>query len=137
MNAYCYYPMGRNLRRRMMEHMAGHAWEDVDFRFPIDVISTPEGYEISAMLPGVKSEDFDVEIVEDTLTISGEYKVEKDEKANYLLKERPEGKFKRSIQLPAVLEVNNAQAVMENGILKITVQKSEEAKPKTIKVTVK
>ncbi len=137
MNAYCYYPMGRNLRHRMMDHMMGHAWENVDFRFPIDVISTAEGYEITAMLPGVKSEDFDVEIVDDTLTISGEYKVEKDEKANYLLKERPEGKFKRSIQLPTSLEVNKAQAVMENGILKITVQKSEEAKPKTIKVTVK
>lgn len=137
MNAYCYYPMGRNLHRRMMEHMAGHAWEDVDYRFPIDVISTTEGYEISAMLPGVKSEDFNVEIVDDTLTISGEYKVEKDEKTNYLLKERPEGKFKRSVQLPMSLEVNKAQAVMENGILKIMVQKSEEAKPKTIKVTVK
>ncbi len=137
MNAYCYYPMGRNLRRRMMEHMMGREWEDVDFRFPIDVISTTEGYEIRAMLPGVKSEDFNVEIVDDTVTISGEYKVEKDEKANYLLKERPEGKFRRSIQLPTSVEVSKAQAAMENGILKISVPKSEESKPKTIKVTVK
>ena len=60
--------------------------------FPLDVKDTNEAYEISAVLPGVSADDLNIQITNDTLTIQGEVKVEQDDQATYLLRERtPDG----------------------------------------------
>jgi HSP20 family protein len=72
------------------------------------------------------------------LTIKGETKVEeKVEKENYIRQERRYGAFQRSVRLPGSLVPDKAEATFENGILTLTIPKSEEAKPKTIKVEAK
>jgi HSP20 family protein len=125
------------MRRRMMDHLMGHLSSEYEFSFPIDVKVTNEGYEITALLPGVKSEDFSVEFANDAVTIKGEFKAERDEKANYLLQERPDGKFMRTIQLPDSVDSTKVEAILQNGVLKVNIPKAENAKPKVVKVVAK
>ncbi len=105
---------------------------------PIDVYNDGDNLVVRAELPGFGLEDVDVTITENTLTIKGEHKVEKEVKEeNYLHREHRAGAFRRSITLPRDLDTEKAAATHENGILTVTIPKSEEAKPKTLKVEVK
>ena len=71
----------------------------------------------------------------DVLTIKGEFKQEENvEKENYVRRERRYGSFSRSLQLPTAVNVDKATAEFENGVLKLTLPKSEEVKPKTIEI---
>jgi len=121
----------------MVDHLMGHLSSEYEFSFPMDVKVTNEGYEITALLPGVKSEDFSVEFANDNVTIKGEFKPERDEKANYLLQERPEGKFMRTVQLPDSVDSGKVEAILQNGVLKVSIPKAEQAKPKVVKVVAK
>jgi HSP20 family protein len=121
----------------MMERMMGHFSSEYEFSFPMDVKVTNEGYEITALLPGVKSEDFSVEFSNDTVVIKGEFKADRDEKANYLLEERPDGKFMRTVQLPDAVDSAKVEAILQNGVLKVSIPKAETAKPKVVKVVAK
>jgi len=134
---YYYFPFGHMMRRRMMDHLMGHFSSEYEFSFPMDVKVSNEGYEITALIPGVKSEDFSVEFNNDTLIIKGEFKPERDDKANYLLQERPEGKFMRTIQLPDAVNSAKVEAILQNGVLMVSVPKAETAKPKVVKVVAK
>jgi HSP20 family protein len=134
---YYYFPFGHMMKRRIMDHMMGHMSGEFEFGFPMDVKVTGEGYEIIALLPGVKAEEFSVEFVNGTVVIKGEFKAGRDEKATYLVEERPEGKFTRSIQLPDLIDSEKAEAVLKNGVLTVTIPKAENAKPKTVKVVSK
>jgi HSP20 family protein len=107
------------------------------FPIPVDVESREEAFVISAMLPGLKPEDVEIQIEKEVVTISGELKLDEDEKTTWLLRERPRGHFSRSLELPAGLDAEKAKAGFENGILTLTIPKSPEARPKTIKVNVK
>lgn len=75
------------------------------------------------------------QIVNETISLKGEFKNEIDEEANYILQERPSGKFFRSISMSDIMDATKAEAHMENGILTLRIPKAEEAKPKTIRVT--
>jgi len=104
----------------------------------IDMYETPDSVVIKTAVPGVKPEDIDITITGDVLTIKGETKVEeKVEKENYIRQERRYGAFQRSVPLPGSLLTDKAEATFENGILTLTIPKSEEAKPKAIKVRAK
>ena len=131
-------PFGRLARRRMMEHyLQDGDWNipvENDLFFPIDVKVESEDFVISALLPGVKPEDMDIQIVNETVTISGRLDYERDEKSSYLVQERPHGSFNRVINLPTTLDPNSAEAKVENGVLILRVPKAETARPKTIKV---
>jgi HSP20 family protein len=129
-------PLHRSNRRRMMEEML-RDWDEgytAELTFPIDVRADSESFTITALLPGVDPEDLDIQIVNEIVTISGELKSDRDENAQYLLAERPSGRFHRVITLPTPLDAANVQADLENGILSVTIPKAEEAKPRTIKV---
>jgi len=130
-------PVRRPYRRRMMEEMLRDWDEDYtpNLTFPIDVIAGKDSFTIKALLPGVQPDDLDIHIVNEIVTISGEIKVERDEGENYLLAERPSGKFHRVLTLPTPLDSSKVEADLENGILTVVVPKAEEAKPRTIKVT--
>ena len=105
--------------------------------FPLDVKSEQDGYEISALLPGVDADDLNITIVNDTLTIQGEFKNGHEEDATYILRERPSGRFHRAINLPEPVDAGKVEASLANGVLTLRVPKAEEARPKTIKVNSK
>ena len=121
----------------MHRHMHMQGDPRHNFAIPMDVESREDAFVINALLPGIKPEDVDIQIEGETVTIQGEIKLEEDEKASWLLRERPRGSFSRSLELPTGLDAENAKASFENGILTLHIPKSPEARPKTIKVNVK
>jgi HSP20 family protein len=104
----------------------------------MDMYQTDDDIIIKAVLPGIKAEDLSISITNDVLNIQGETKEEKaTEKTQYHIRERKMGSFSRSIQLPARIIADKAEAKFEDGILTLTLPKAEETKPKTISVKVK
>lgn len=102
---------------------------------PVDMYETDDNLVVSADLPGLKPEDVDISITENTLTIKGEFRSEEEgERGNVHFQERRYGKFQRSIALPSNVDTNAAEAEFEDGVLQVSLPKSEEAKPKQIKV---
>ncbi len=109
-----------------------------NFSVPADVIETKDHILVKMSAPGVKPEDIEIAVVGDTLTIKGEMKSEEQyEEGSYIRKERRFGSFQRVFSLPANVAADKAKAEFENGVLTLTLPKAEEAKPKSIKVTLK
>ena len=135
MNLYIRSPYGRYPRYRRMPRLPEN-WDSVEnhIYFPVDVREKDDTFTIIAMLPSLKPEDVDIQIINETVTLKGEFKTEIDEDATYIMHEQPTGKFCRTITLSDMVDSSKAQASMENGVLKIEIPKSEEAKPKTIKI---
>jgi len=105
---------------------------------PTDMIEAKDNVIVKMSAPGVKPEDIDISVVGDTLTIKGETKSEGQfEEGSYIRKERRYGAFQRTLSLPASVASDKAKAEFENGVLTLTLPKAEEAKPKSIKVTMK
>jgi HSP20 family protein len=110
-------------------------WESAELVFPLDVYETEESVVVKAPLPGVRPEDVAISITDDILTIKGESKSEDEvTRENYHRREVRYGSFCRSVPLPTQVEHDKADAVFEQGILTVTLPKTAEAKPKTIKV---
>ena len=104
----------------------------------MDVYETKDDVVVQAALAGVKPEDAEITITGNTLTIRGESNEENEIKEeNYLRKERRCGSFSRVVTLPEGLKSDKAEATFANGMLKLRIPKSEEIKPKTIKITAK
>ncbi|OGW41016.1 MAG: moleuclar chaperone Hap20 [Nitrospirae bacterium RBG_13_39_12] len=103
----------------------------------IDIFTEKDNVIVKAELPGIKKEDIDVSITDHTMRISGEKKrEEKTEKKDYYWEERSYGSFVRSFQLPAEVQTDKASAKFKDGVLEITIPKTEEAKKKEKKVAV-
>jgi HSP20 family protein len=129
-------PIRRTNRQRMRDEMPQN-WDDdyaVDLTFPIDVKADQESFTIKALLPGVHPDDVDIHIVNEIVTIAGELKSDREAGENYLLAERPSGKFHRVISLPTPLDSTKVEADLENGVLTLEIHKAEEAKPRSIKI---
>lgn len=104
---------------------------------PVDILESKDSYLIRAELPGMKKEDFNLELKDGTLTLSGERRFE--EPANgveYHRLERLAGKFTRSFFLPQTVKQDGIKATYRDGILEVYVPKAEEAKPKQIAISV-
>jgi len=93
-------------------------------------------YVVKAELPGMKEEDIDVSVTDDTLTIKGERKAENETtEENYYRSESSYGSFFRTIALPSNVDGEKIDAHYENGVLEVSLPKVVEAKPKKVKVT--
>jgi HSP20 family protein len=104
----------------------------------LDMYQTKDDVIVKATVPGIKPEDIEISVTGDTLTIKGEFKEEdKIEKDQYFYQERRMGEFCRQVTLPTRIKADKAKAEFEHGVLKLTLPKAEEAKPKSIKVKVK
>lgn len=104
----------------------------------IDMVQTDDEVIVKASIPGVKPDDINISVTGDTLTIRGEVKEDEETiKANYHIRELRMGSFARSILLPGPVIADKAKAEFENGILKLSLPKAEEIKPKTITVKAK
>jgi HSP20 family protein len=90
---------------------------------------------VQVEMAGMKKEDFDLSLQDDTLTISGERKSESEKREGESFRsERFFGSFSRSVTLPSLVKVDEVKAAYEDGVLTITLPKAEEAKPKKIQV---
>jgi len=108
--------------------------EDVA-QFPVDIYSTDNEIVIKAALPGANPDDVEITIEGDTLTIRGETKAV--EGVNYICQEGCYGPFARTFNLNVPIQTDKVSAEFENGVLTLTLPKTEEVKPKTIKVQAK
>lgn len=104
----------------------------------IDVKESDKDFTIRAELPGVEEKDIEVTVTENAVTIKGEKKEEKEDKGkNYYYMERSYGSFNRVIPLDTEAESDKAEASFKNGVLNITIPKSQTAKAKGTKVPIK
>jgi HSP20 family protein len=103
----------------------------------LDVYEDKENFIVKAELPGMKNEDIDVSLHDGSLSISGERKSEtKHKDAEVYRAERFFGRFQRTVTLPAPVAADKVKAQYKDGILTVTLPKTEEAKPKQIDVSV-
>ena len=114
--------------------------EQSEFLPTVDVSESDKEIEVTADLPGIDERDIDVTLADGVLTIKGERKAEKeekDEKKSYHRVERSYGLYTRSITLPAEVEEDKIKAEFAKGVLKIRMPKSEQAKSKVKKISIK
>jgi len=103
----------------------------------MDVFEEKDNFVVKAEVPGMKKEDIEVSLHEGNLTISGERKSEtKQNDAEVHRTERFYGRFQRSVALPSTVAADKVKAQYRDGVLTITLPKTEEAKPRHINVSV-
>lgn len=104
----------------------------------VDIFETADSVVVKAELPGVSRENIDIQVRDNTLTLKGERKFEREiQDENYLRIERSYGAFHRAFSLPTVIRQDKVKAALRDGVLEVTLPKAEEAKPKQVKIEVK
>jgi HSP20 family protein len=107
------------------------------FAPPVDIYEDEHTIAVKMDVPGIDEKDIDVRMENNTLTVHGERKIEKEEKEeNFRRVERQYGSFTRSFTLPSSVDTGQVSAQYDKGVLKISLAKKAEAKPKQIKVNV-
>ena len=116
---------------------SGAAWPSAPGQWspPLDVEETDKQLLVRAEIPGVKADDLDIAIHGDTLVIRGEKKESQERKdKGYVYQERSYGSFRREVRLPTAVDAEHVQADYKDGVLHVTLEKSQEALPKKIPV---
>ncbi|HEV3309002.1 MAG TPA: Hsp20/alpha crystallin family protein [Chloroflexota bacterium] len=103
--------------------------------FPANLLETDDAYTVQIALPGLNSEKLEIQSLGRELRVKGEYETTPVEKATYIWTGLPTGEFSHGFTLPAEVANDRAEARYVNGILNITLPKSEHAKVKTIPVS--
>ncbi len=104
---------------------------------PVDIYEDQHSLVLKLEVPGIRQEDLDVRVENQTLTVKGERKFEKEEKEeNFHRIERRYGSFSRSFTLPQTVDAGAVKASYEHGVLAISLAKKEAAKPKQVKVEI-
>jgi HSP20 family protein len=110
----------------------GSAVDGFGGQVAMDVYTEGDGYVVEAELPGLNPDDVKVEMVGETLTISGEYPSEVPAERHYLLRGRQGGRFQTSVTLPDAADPSRIVATYQQGLLHLVIPKSEAARPKRI-----
>ena len=109
--------------------------DQVSWRPAVDVQESDEALTLTAELPGLKKEDVNITLESRVLTLSGERRFEnEDQRNNYHRIERAYGRFSRSFTLPSNVDGSGIKAQFDNGVLRITLPKAEEARPRKIDI---
>ena len=123
--------------RRMARRWA----ENREQTLGINVRDDDDAYILSALVPGIKSDELNIQVLEDVVRIDGEYKrsspADKAEENQYLVRELPSGSFYRTLRLPAPLDAEHVEADITDGVLTLRLPKAESARPKKIQVKAK
>jgi HSP20 family protein len=107
-----------------------------DFRCKMDLAETKDGLELTVELPGLEEKDVDISVSDGALTIRGEKRFSTEEKdKNYRFIERGYGSFARTVELPAGIKAEDVKAVLDKGVLKVTIP--TPAKPEPTKVPIR
>ena len=124
------------MNRLIEENMAEPSSGEREMLLAVDVQANEDVYEISALVPGLDPDEVNIEILNNTVSLRGEFKSTGKDDAKYLLCELPAGRFSRVITLPTTLDPSKAEATIKNGMLHLVVPKAEAHRPKSIKVQV-
>jgi HSP20 family protein len=101
----------------------------------MDLTESEHEYVLRADLPGLSSEDVDIEVKDNVLTISGERNSEHDDRGEgFYRMERHFGRFSRSLDLPSGIDADSVAASFANGVLEVRIPKPEEAKPRKVQI---
>ena len=103
---------------------------------PINVSEDHDNIYATAELPGVQAKEIDITVEEESLLIKGQRKIVPDEGVSFHRRERESGAFNRKISLPTRIVPDHVTATTKNGILKITMPKADELKPRKIDIKV-
>src|SRR6478672_1298683 len=129
--------VNRILRESFSPGSPEEALTTSNFAPPVDVYEDEHNITLKIEVPGIDEKDINISIENNTLTVRGERRFEKDEKEeNFHRVERMYGSFTRSFTLPNTVDAEQVSAHYEKGVLKIRLAKKAEAKPKLIKVSV-
>ena len=118
------YPYRRMARRWV---------EDRDQTLGINIREDAENdaYILSALVPGLKSDELNIQVLDEVIRIQGEYKMDE---GSYLVRELPNGSFTRTLRLPAAIDAEHVEADITDGVLTLRLPKAESARPKQIKI---
>ena len=126
--------MRHAMSRWMDESMSNHEHAEREMLLAVDVQAGDEAYDIMALVPGLEADDLVIEVLNNTVTIRGEFKDGNEDQSKYLVSELPSGRFGRVITLPTAADAEKVEATIKNGVLSLHIPKAEEDRPKAIKV---
>jgi HSP20 family protein len=98
----------------------------------VNIREQDDAYVLSALVPGLKAEDLNIQILENVVSIEGSYQ---DADGEYLLNELPSGSFRRALRLPTEVEADKVEAKIADGVLTLNLPKAETARPKKINIS--
>ena len=125
------YPYRRQLARRMAAMNGGSSRENF---LNVNVRDEEDAFVLSALVPGLKAEDLNIQVLDDVVRIEGEFQAGDEE---YLLRELPNGSFQRALRMPSEIDADKVEAKISDGVLTLRLPKAESARPKKIKIAVK
>ena len=124
------YPY-RRLSRRMAAMNGGSSSEHF---LNVNVRDEEDTFVLSALVPGLKADDLNIQVLEGVVRIEGEYRINEED---YLLRELPSGSFRRVLRMPTEIDADKVEAKIIDGVLTLRLPKAESARPKKIKIAVK
>lgn len=122
--------------RALEESLSEKSPSEREMLLAVDLISDTDAFIVNAFVPGLEADDLSIEILNNTLSIRGEFKDIQDEGVKYMTSELPEGKFGRVITFPVDVDASKVDASIKNGLLTLRVAKAETIRPKSIKINV-
>ncbi|RPI88322.1 MAG: Hsp20/alpha crystallin family protein [Chloroflexi bacterium] len=125
----------RQAMDRLLEESLSDTTSEREMMLAVDVTTAEDDYTIKALVPGLEAEDLNIEVLNNTVTIRGEFKPTAGEDEKFLTCELPSGSFSRVVTLPTALDPSKAEASIKNGVLLLRVPKAESHRPKSIKVS--
>jgi HSP20 family protein len=99
----------------------------------VNISEQDDAFVLSALVPGLKAEDLNIQVLENVVSIEGEYQAADTE---YLLNEIPSGTFRRTLRLPTEIQSEKVEAKIADGVLTLNLPKAESSKPKKINISV-
>jgi HSP20 family protein len=99
----------------------------------VNIRDEEDAFVLTALVPGLKSENLNIQVLEDVVRIEGKFP---EDESEYLMQELPSGSYQRELRLPTVLDADKVEAKIADGVLSLRLPKAESAKPKIIKVAV-
>jgi HSP20 family protein len=124
------YPY-RRMSRRMAAMDGGSSRENF---LNVNVRDEEDTFVLSALVPGLKADDLNIQVLDDVIRIEGEFQASDEE---YLLRELPNGSFRRVLRMPTEIDADKVEAKITDGVLTLRLPKAESARPKTIKIAAK
>jgi len=124
------YPYHR-MSRRMAAMNGGSNREHF---LNVNVRDEEDTFVLSALVPGLKADDLNIQVLENVVHIEGEFQANDEE---FLLRELPHGSFHRALRMPSEIDADKVEAKIADGVLTLRLPKAESARPKKIKIAVK
>jgi len=124
------YPYN-HIQQRPRQRVIRHWVENDQHTLNVNVREEDEAFILSALVPGLKADDLNIQVLDDVVRIEGEYRLDENQ---YLMQELPHGSFSRTLRLPVAINADSVEAKIKDGVLTLTLPKAESSKPKRISI---